>query len=72
MRLAKRRNNFKSRLLRSDKSELAMTIFTDNYSLITKDELFPVLTKAIQEQQEQIEQLKSIVCLDHPETDICT
>ena len=30
-----------------------------------------VLVNAIQEQQQQIESLKSIVCTDHPEADIC-
>ena len=36
------------------------------YNLLTA-----VLAKAIQEQQKQINQLKEIVCLDHPEQEIC-
>jgi hypothetical protein len=31
----------------------------------------PVLVEAIKEQQTQIEQLKTIVCFDHPDEDIC-
>jgi hypothetical protein len=34
-------------------------------------DLTAVLTKAIQEQQSEIEQLKSIVCADHPDADLC-
>ena len=40
--------------------------------LLTVSELpQPMLVKAIQEQQQQIEQLKAIVCLDHPKAEIC-
>ncbi|MFH1523063.1 MAG: tail fiber domain-containing protein [Patescibacteria group bacterium] len=39
--------------------------------LIDYQNIIPVITEAMKEQQEQIEQLKAIVCLDHPEDKIC-
>ena len=33
--------------------------------------LLPVVIKAIQEQQQQIEALKKIVCADHPKAEVC-
>lgn len=48
-------------------------VTTDNngYKGISYEKIIPVLTSAIQEQQEQIEQLKKIVCIDHPLIEIC-
>ena len=34
-------------------------------------QLTAVLVNAINEQQKQIEKLKAIVCLDHPDADVC-
>jgi len=48
-------------------------VTTDNngYKGISYEKIVPVLTSAIQEQQKEIESLKTMVCLDHPSADIC-
>jgi len=48
-------------------------VTTDNngYKGISYEKIVPVLTSAMQEQQKEIEQLKTMVCLDHPLTEIC-
>ena len=33
--------------------------------------LVPVLIEAVKVQQEEIDQLKALVCLDHPEAEVC-
>jgi hypothetical protein len=50
-----------------------MGVYDDegNLSSVKYQQLTAVLTKAIQEQQQEIEQLKSLVCLDHPDADLC-
>jgi hypothetical protein len=48
-------------------------VTTDNngYKGISYEKIVPVLTSAIQEQQKEIEQLKTIVCIDHPLEEVC-
>jgi len=48
-------------------------VTTDNngYKGISYEKIVPVLTSAVQEQQKEIEQLKTIVCADHPLTEAC-
>jgi hypothetical protein len=48
-------------------------VTTDNngYKGISYEKIVPVLTSAIQEQQKEIEQLKTMVCSDHPLAEIC-
>jgi len=48
-------------------------VTTDNngYKGISYEKIVPVLTGAIQEQQKEIEQLKTMVCLDHPLIELC-
>ncbi|MCK9626634.1 MAG: tail fiber domain-containing protein [Bacteroidales bacterium] len=48
-----------------------VTTDNDGYKGISYEKIIPVLTSAMQEQQEQIEQLKKIVCIDHPLIEIC-
>ena len=35
------------------------------------DRFTPVLIKAVQDQKQEINELKVLVCLDHPEAEIC-
>jgi hypothetical protein len=43
----------------------------EGYKGISYEKIVPVLTSAMQEQQKEIEQLKAIVCLDHPLAEVC-
>jgi hypothetical protein len=48
-----------------------VTTDSEGYKGISYEKIIPVLTSAMQEQQREIEQLKTIICLDHPLTEIC-
>ncbi|MFZ3054906.1 MAG: tail fiber domain-containing protein, partial [Minisyncoccales bacterium] len=48
-----------------------VTTDTNGYKGISYEKIVPVLTSAMQEQQKEIEQLKEIVCLDHPSVEVC-
>ena len=48
-----------------------VTTNNEGYKGISYEKIVPVLTSAIQEQEKKIEQLKAIVCLDHPLAEVC-
>jgi hypothetical protein len=48
-----------------------VTTNNEGYKGISYEKIVPVLTSAIQEQEGKIEQLKKIVCLDHPLIEMC-
>jgi hypothetical protein len=44
---------------------------TNGYLTFTPGNLVPYLVMAIKEQQAEIDNLKSLVCLDHPDAEVC-
>lgn len=50
---------------------LLVTYHEERVEGVKYEQLTAVLVKALQEQQREIESLRSLVCLDHPDSDVC-